>query len=357
MCLYPCLMVSDVCNLRCGYCYYRHQVVQNEKMNDQVLEIVIHRIMEASRDMAFFCWHGGEPLIVGLDFYQKVVALQNQLRASGQQIINSIQTNGTLIDKEWAKFFYLHDFQVGLSLDGPGEYHDLYRVDRNGRGTFARVMQGVEYLRREKIEPGILAVLHAGNVSNPERIFRFFVDNGFRYFDFKPCYERDPAGNVEPFSITPEVYAEFMTTLFDLWLAENNPEITILNLEDAVAAIMGKQPSSCQYRAICQHMVTMSPDGYLEVCECFPKEALREPLQKKTVKEIIDSEAYRDYLYEIERAMEICKGCKWLYACGGGCPKYSLLSGGDWHRNLFCQARQRVFRHIKDHIDSIAGRI
>ncbi|HID06893.1 MAG TPA: radical SAM protein [Armatimonadetes bacterium] len=210
------------CNMNCTYCFYLHKAnlfpeTRIHRMSVEVLEQFILQYMPIAGAQPSFCWQGGEPTLMGLEFFERVVHFQMKYGLDGQAVGNSIQTNGLLIDDDWARFMHEYRFLVGVSLDGPQEIHDYYRRDRGGHATFERVMKAIDVLRGHDVEFNILCVINDVNVRHPDALFQFFIEHDLRFVQFIPCVERDTqTGNIADFSVSPEAYAEFLCRAFDL---------------------------------------------------------------------------------------------------------------------------------------------
>ena len=192
---------GPLCNLRCSYCYYleKSRLFRKDKpvlMQEDLLELYIRQHIEASTESVIpFSWHGGEPLLAGLDFYRKVIVLQKKWKPAGRIIINGIQTNGTLLDESWVKFFAEENFRVGISMDGPEDLHDQFRKTKNGTGSFTKVLKGYDLAIMHNIDPEILCVLNANNVKNPLLVYRYFKKLGAKTMTFLPLVEHRATGN------------------------------------------------------------------------------------------------------------------------------------------------------------------
>ncbi|MHC4085109.1 MAG: radical SAM protein [Planctomycetota bacterium] len=196
------------CNIDCRYCFYKDRAPEfgkgRQRMSDEVLEKLVKDYMQLHFPVVGFAWQGGEPTLMGLDFFRRAVALQKKYGSPGQQISNTLQTNGVLLDEKWCKFFHENKFLLGISIDGPKEFHDYYRVDHSGTGTFDRVMRGIQTCQNHEVEFSSLVLLNNKSVQHPDRLFDFLIENDLTYLQFIPCVELNPAtGKLADFSITP----------------------------------------------------------------------------------------------------------------------------------------------------------
>ena len=283
--------VGSKCNLDCDYCYYLEKVnlfpkKNNQVMSDELLERFTKQYIESqTQPQVLFTWHGGETLMRPLSFYQKAVMLQKKY-AGGHQIDNAIQTNGTLLTDEWCAFFRENNFLVGISIDGPQEFHDEYRRDKMGRPSFRRVMRGIELLKKHGVEFNCLAVVNDYNVDYPLDFYRFFKEIDCRYIQFTPIVERirknndsslklataaDADEDVEmaPFTVPAEKWGKFLCDLFDEWIKEDVGRFFIQIFDSTLANWIGEQPSVCTMAKTCGHAGAMEFNGDVYSCDHF----------------------------------------------------------------------------------------
>ena len=341
--------VSADCNLACKYCFYSPKIAlypetKRHQMSDRVLRELIAQVMSLSLDRVSFCWQGGEPTLAGLGFYRRVIEYQSQFRIPGQVVENSIQTNGTLINEEWARFLSRHGFLVGVSLDGPKELHDYYRKDRFGGGSYEKVMAGIESLRKYDVNFNILVLLNNMNVKHPKELYRFFLNKGFRYLQFIPCVEIDAeTGRVADYSISPEQYGRFLCAIFEEWIRNGIPKVYIRDFEEILFNYVVKETPGCIYSRSCGHYIVVEYNGDVYPCDFYvePQWFLGN-LTEQPLEEIIESEKFNKFrMMKIQLARK-CEGCAWLQYCHGGCPKHWGISGLD--RNYFCFSYKMFFK-------------
>ena len=245
------------CNLACDYCFYRPKAVLYpdgppvHRMTEAVLEAVVGQYMSLAGPRPVLAWQGGEPTLMGLDFYRAAVEFEQRLGKPGQVVGNGFQTNGVLLDDEWARFFARYKFLVGVSLDGPRELHDLHRRDASGAPTFERVMRGIDALRRGGVEFNVLCMVTRESVGRPEELFEFFLAKDLRHLQFIPLVEpgAEPLTAAE-FSVAPEDYGEFLCRLFDLWAGEWPPPLGIRIFDELLSAYAGQPAPSCTFPGI-----------------------------------------------------------------------------------------------------------
>lgn len=351
--------IGAVCNLGCRYCYYvrKEHPLQEGKpicMPDDILEEYIVQHINACPDPVIaFSWHGGEPTLLGLEYFQKIAALQRKHRPSGARIVNGIQTNGTLIDADWCRFLAAERFAVGLSLDGPEELHDAYRVTKAGSRTFEKVMRGYSLLRQHEIACDILCVVHALNVQYPTQVYRFFKEIGARYMGFLPLVEHEPGfdGGVSDRTVQAEALGTFLCTIFDEWLSEDIGRIKVQIFEEAAATALGQEHSLCIFRKSCGDLPVIEHNGDFFSCDHFV-DALHRlgNIRETPLVELLESPAQRAFgEMKRERLPLYCLACDVRDMCNGGCPKdrFVLTSGGEAGLNYLCEAYKRFFNHCR----------
>lgn len=344
---------SADCNLACAYCFYRpksalYPEVKRHRMSDAVLAKFIKDYMALVGTNASFGWQGGEPLLMGLDFFQKVVTYQQRFGRSGQIVANGFQTNATLIDDDWARLFRRYNFLVGVSLDGPKEIHDFYRCSSAGRPSFDRVMTAIDTLKRHGAEFNILTLLNPRNVSRATELYNFFVGQGFRYLQFIPCIEPDPVtGQATDFSITPEQYGEFLCELFDLWIADGMPS-TYIRMFDALLMhyAINIQPS-CQFQEKCASYIVVEYNGDVYPCDFFVEpEWFLGNLMETPLQQIIASDKFASFGELKSQHTQECLECRWLSRCHGACTRHRVALGNDVaHPSYFCPSYKQFFEY------------
>lgn len=344
------------CNLRCEYCFYGscplQQASEATTMNDETLTRVITEGLAANPQVAEFDWLGGEPLMAGLPFYQRVVDLQRQHRRAGQRVINRVQTNGVLLDSTWAQFFSTHGFTVGVSLDGPPRLHDHFRRDEQGRGTADKVMKAIELLRQYRVYHGVICVVNSHNVHYPESVFNFFVQSGIHRLAFNHAKGLADDGQPLPTTVSPAEYAEFMCRIFDLWLARDNQEIVIRQFKSILHSFLGGRYRMCVFSDRCHTLFGVEHDGEVYPCEDHPGE---DWLSFGNIHDGLDSilnhPNRQRFMTRVASAKAACHSCRWWDVCQGGCPRdYYLGTPAAVHRNRMCQAHRTLFTHVQEKI-------
>jgi uncharacterized protein len=359
--------VGAACNLRCRYCYYLekerlYQAGLPQRMPDDLLEAYIAQHIEASPDEVIrFSWHGGEPTILGVGYFQKIVAIQRRYRPSGRTIANGLQTNGTLLDENWSRFLAEKNFAVGLSLDGPREFNDAYRLTRDGRSTFDQTMRGYELLRRRHVQTDILCVVHSQSVGHPLEVYRFFKRIGAPYVSFLPLVERqtDAPGGVSSRTVPARAWGEFLCAIFDDWLGNDIGRIKIQIFEEAARTAFGQEHSLCIFRPACGDIPVVEHNGDFYSCDHFVDPAHRlGNIREARLADLLESPAQRKFGRDkLETLPRFCLDCDVRSMCHGECPKNRFLSAPDGEAglNYLCEGYRRFFTHCRPFVDELAA--
>lgn len=369
--------VGAACNLNCSYCYYREKTQTlnlnlSRQMTDDTLELFIKQYIEAQtqRDV-LFTWHGGEPTLKHIDFYRKAVSLQ-QRHARGHHIDNCIQTNGTLINDEWCKFFKDNNWLVGISIDGPEQYHDRHRVDNLGRMTHERVMHGIRLLNKWGVEWNAMAVVNSTNAEHPIEFYNFFKEIGCRYIQFTPVVERTVNGHLAtiydraedcqltPDSIMPKQWGQFCCSIFNEWVKTDIGEYFVQLFDATLANWCDVEPGVCSLASTCGYAMAMEPNGDVYSCDhfVFPQFCLGN-IHEQTITQMGYGEKQAMFRNIKNRFPQVCKQCKWLFACHGECPKnrFCLTTDGEHGLNYLCQGYRMFFEHASPYMDRMKQKI
>lgn len=353
---------GPVCNLNCAYCYYlaKEKLYPGSdfRMSDAVLESFTRQYIEAQQvPEVTFGWQGGEPLLMGIDFFERAVALQEQYKRPGMRIINTLQTNGTLVDKAWAAFFKAHDFLVGLSLDGPQAMHDAYRRDKGGAPTWERVMHARDIFQKHGVEYNILCTVHQANADHPVEVYRFFRDAvGAQFVQFIPIVQRDNETGYQEgtvltaHSVTAQQYGDFLIGVFDEWVRRDVGQVYVEIFDVALAAWMGQRPGLCIFEPTCSLGLAMEHNGDLYACDHFvePRYRLGNIVETPLV-ELVASEAQRKFGQDKRDTLpQQCRDCEVRFICNGGCPKnrIAVTADGKPELNHLCAGYKAFFTHI-----------
>lgn len=356
---------SGACNLRCRYCFY-HDVMENREqaflgfMSPEIQEHLIQKALERADGQCTFAYQGGEPTLIGLDYFKRAAELEAKYNRKGVTIHHAIQTNGYALDEEWARFFVENRYLVGLSMDGTQQTHDRYRVDPAGEGTFRQVQRTARMFDRFGVEYNILTVVNGQTAKKIQSIYTFYKKNGYRYLQFIPCL--DPLGE-EPgsreYSLTPKAYGEFLCLLFDLWYRDlmAGEEISIRQFDNYIQMLLGYPPESCGMSGVCSFQNVVEADGGVYPCDFYVlDEYCLGNLNRDSFE---DLERRRKELQFVEESRAVdpdCGQCRWYPICRGGCKRYRepRTEQGVLRKNFFCESYQMFFAHSISRMEEIA---
>jgi uncharacterized protein len=363
--------VGPICNLNCTYCYY----LEKEKlyprgvdfrMSPEVLEAFIRDYisLQDSSEVSMV-WQGGEPTLIGLNFFESVVALQKKY-ANGRIVRNAIQTNGTRLDDAWCRFFKANHFLVGVSIDGPPDLHDVYRLDKGGQPTLDSVMAGITLLKQYGVEFNTLTVVSATNVKHPLKIYEFLKDQGSGFLQFIPLVERELSGvsekfapppesgesprEVTPWSVPPVAYGEFLCTIFDHWVRHDVGNVFVQIFDVALGIWSGQGSSLCVFQENCGRALALEHNGDLYSCDhyVYPKFHLGN-LLNKSLGAMVESPRQQEFGQAKSATLpKYCLQCEVRFACNGECPKHRFAKTPDGEEGLnhLCEAYKKFFTHI-----------
>lgn len=344
------------CNLRCAYCFYlsRAQLYPDSpfRMPDTVLDAYIRQYIQAQpAGECMFAWQGGEPTLMGLDFYRRAVELQQRYQPPLMTIGNAFQTNGVLLNDEWCDFLHQHRFLVGLSLDGPAEMHDAWRRDAGGHGSHARVFAALKRLQRHQVDFNVLCVVNARNAQHPREVYSFLRDAGVQFVQFIPIVERDANGDVTPWSVTPEAFGSFLCGVYDEWIRRDVGSVFVQQFDTALQTWTGEPASLCVNAPVCGRALIIEHTGDIYACDHFvdPPHRLGNILETPLV-DLVESEQQRRFgLAKRDALPGQCRECRWRFACHGACPKDRFVSdrNGEPGMNYLCAGYTRFFSHIE----------
>lgn len=363
------------CNLACKYCYYleKNNLYQNSHrhlMSDEMLEQFTREYIEAqTMPQVLFTWHGGEPLMRSIDFYKKALELQKKY-ANGKQIDNVIQTNGTLLTNEWCEFFAKNHWLVGISIDGPQEYHDHYRVTPDGKPSWEKVMQGISLLKKHRVEWNAMAVVNAYNAEHPLEFYHFFRDNGCQYLQFTPIAERltehedgrtlasladDREIPLADASVTPQQWGNFLCTIFDDWVRHDVGKTFVEIFDCTLANWMGVLPGICAYSKECGHAGVMEHNGDVYSCDhfVFPEYKLGNIREQSLIDMLYGEKQQAFSRLKHTSLPRQCKECDMEFACHGECPKnrFEKDKYGEPGLNYLCQGYYQYYTHVAPYMD------
>ena len=362
---------GSACNLRCDYCFFLKKEAlypgSSFRMPDEVHEAYIRQLLEAHQvPQVTIAWQGGEPTLMGLDFFRRSVELQKKYQKPGTRIENTFQTNGILLDDDWCRFFHDNGFLVGLSLDGPKEIHDVHRKDKGGRGTFDRALAAARRLQAHRVEFNVLCTVNSANARHPLDVYRFFRDElGARYIQFIPIVERESAtgcqegDTVTDRSVRPDEFGRFLIAIFDEWLKKDVGETFILNFDGALAGWLDMAGTVCIFGPTCGLGVALEHNGDLYSCDHFvePKHLLGNILETPLI-DLVASEKQVKFGRDKKEALpRYCRDCEFLRVCHGECPKNRFVAtpDGEPGLNYLCAGYKAFFKHADKAMRIMAG--
>lgn len=366
--------VGSACNLDCKYCYYLDKESiyggREPKMGDELLERYIRQYIEGNRvDTVTFTWHGGEPMLAGLEFYRRAVALQRKY-ARGKRIENSLQTNATLIDQEWCDFLKENNFLVGVSIDGPQSIHDGNRLDKGGHPTFDRVMQAIALMRRTGVEFNTMTTVNRLSEGRGREVYLFLKSIGSRFMQFMPVLEytcrkspdsrpyivppHTPGSTLGEWSVSPRAFGDFMCDVFDEWILNDVGRCYVQLFDVSLAQWYGIRPALCAFCDTCGDSLVVEHNGDIYSCDHFvyPEYRLGN-LADTTLLEAFASRRQADFgAAKHNRLPDECLKCRYYFACRGECPKHRFdrTTAGEEHLNALCEGYKAFFRHAEPYM-------
>ncbi len=366
---------GSACNLDCHYCYYLDKAVQyggrQAVMSDELLELYVRQYIEANEvPTVQFCWHGGEPLLLGVDFYRKAMDFQ-QKYADGKKIENILQTNGTLVDEAWCDLFAGNNFLVGISLDGPQDIHDAFRLTKGGRPTFERVMRTIEMFQRSGVEYNTLSVVNRLCEGRGGEIYRFFRDEVHsRFMQFLPAVEHvvGKPGHHRPlivppghegarlagWSVSAEGYGHFLCDVFDEWVVSDVGRCFVQLFDASLAQWCGVRPGVCSMGETCGDALVVEHNGDVYPCDHFVYPGYRlGNIRETPLAELYRSQKRREFGLDKRNTLPAeCLRCNYYFACRGECPKHRFARGADGSpKNSLCEGLKRYFRHVEPYME------
>lgn len=353
------------CNLACSYCFYREKAAlfpeaPRHRMSEDTLRTLIRKYMNYHDDTVPFAWQGGEPTLMGLDFFRRAVEFQQLYGRPGQAVSNSLQTNAILLDDPgWARFLREYKFLVGVSLDGPPEVHDAFRRTHAGDPSHARVLAALDNLLAHEVEVNILAMVQPENVHRPEETYEYLLSLGIDFLQFIPLAEPDPSGSgLAPFSIDPHDYGRFLCAIFDLWASEQPRPAYVRMFDDALAVVMGFDHPTCMFGPECGLYFVVEHNGDIFACDFFVEEQWRYGnIHEIELHHLPRLERYQQFRARKTAGLTECARCEWFSLCHGGCPKYRVMLGDAARPTYFCAAYRMFFEHAHDRLQAIARRL
>lgn len=343
-------IVGDFCNLRCTYCRDRDFDQGGKRvMSLEVLQALIGSLGQLPQKVQRIHWLGGEPTLAGLDFFKKVIQFQQD--QTGKQWTNTIQTNATLINQEWAEFLRLNDFKVGVSVDGTSQTHDTDRINLAGQGSYARVMAGVHTLRKSAINPSIICVITKRNAHLGAEMLRGLVESGFTSIAFNAFYNTATDFNRDPFAVSDAAWTQFLKDIFEEWILLNRPDVRVREIDSMLAWTQGRTDQSCVFRGTCSSWMLVDHDGKIYPCErlgrpvCFGEVTL-----VKSFVEIITASTHREFAAQTLRIPNKCKTCPMQSFCHNGCVAHRVNDGDTSPHYAYCGSRLAFYDYLTKRI-------
>lgn len=345
--------VGSRCNLACRYCYYLDKV-RHEEMSDELLDEFIRQYLEAqTQPEVLFTWHGGEPLLRPISFYQKAMQMQ-QRYAHGRTIDNCLQTNGTLITKEWCQFFHDNHFLIGISIDGPQDMHDAYRQSPRQQSSWQQVMHAIDLLNQYDVMWNAMATVNHLTADEPQRFYRFFREIGCQFLQFTPVVERQH-GKVADFSVSPRQWGNFLCGVFDEWVLQDIGNMYVQLFDATLANWVGEAPGLCSMSPLCGRCAAMESNGDVYSCDHFVfPEYLLGNIRTSTLTSLLYGECQQQFgRNKSETLSRQCRECPFLFACHGECPRNRFVDDcyGEPNHNYLCDGYRQFFEHVAQDMD------
>ncbi len=375
--------IGPICNLDCTYCYYLEKETlfpkgQDFKMKPDVLEAYIRQYIVSQNTLEVtFAWQGGEPTLLGLEYFKKIIELQKK-HSGGRKINNTLQTNGTLLNDNWCLFLKEHEFLVGISIDGPRRLHDTYRLDKGQKPTFDRVMAGIALLKKHKVEFNTLTVVSVSNAKHPVEVYDFLREVGSGYIQFIPLVERlpaegaaregldfaeppepgQPASPVTRWSVPSEAYGDFLITIFDEWVKRDVGRVFVQMFDVSLGIWSGHGPGLCIFLKDCGEGLALEHNGDLYSCDHFvyPKYNLGNILNE-SIADLVNSDRQRAFGQAKSTTLpKYCLECEVRFACNGECPKHRFLTTPDGEEglNYLCAGYKKFFTHVDPYMKKMS---
>lgn len=360
--------IGPICNIACEYCFYleKEKLFSSKKktdfrMSEDTLETFVKQYIKGQpcgTTEVNFTWQGGEPTLRGIGFYKKAIDFQNKYRRKGMKISNAFQTNGTLLNNDWAKFFKDNNFLIGISLDGPEKLHNRFRKDHSGVGTFSSVMVGLDTLRKYNVDFNTLTAVQSDNGDYPQEVYNFLKRIGSTFMQFIPIIEPEGKSGISYRTVSSQQWGYFLNTVFDLWIKQDLGRIFVQNFETMVGIYAGYPSSFCVHSPVCGRAVVLEHNGNLYSCDHFVfRENLLGNIHSTTLTNMADSDFQKSFgLNKIKSLPLICKECPYLKLCYGGCPSNRLMKtpSGETGLNWVCEGYKMFYSHTESIFTAIS---
>lgn len=354
---------SASCNLSCDYCFYLEKSSlfggkQQNRMNDTILEKIIRTYLQTRQSAYSFCWQGGEPTLMGLDFYKQAVAYQKHFRPHNAPLTNALQTNGTLLSDEWASFLARHQFLVGVSLDGPEQIHNKYRTYRNNSGSFDAVISGIRNLQHHTVDFNILTLVSQANVRNPVEIYRYIKDEiGCYYHQYIECVEFLENGTLAPYAIDALQWGEFLCAIFDEWIINDSERVSIRLFDSIISTLLGYPPTMCSFGNDCRYYLVIEHNGDVFPCDFYVEQELKlGNIAQDSWQVLLSSSTYEQFGLNKHNYHEECCACQFLPLCAGDCQKNRVgkCQGIQQSKSSLCAGWKMFYAHSLPAFEKLA---
>ncbi|MBA4409805.1 MAG: anaerobic sulfatase maturase [Odoribacter sp.] len=358
--------VGASCNMACSYCYYLEKTellseLGLNRMSDDLLEMyILQHIQASSEQTIFFSWHGGEPTLAGLEYYRRIVELQKKHLPSSRSIINGIQTNGTLLNDEWCRFLKNENFIVGISLDGPEQFHSVNRFRKDGKSSFDEVLRGFQLLIARQIPCEILCVVHSQNVKYPLEVYRFFKSLNAEFLTFIALVERlmPESNQVSERTVPAKAFGEFLCAIFDEWKTSDIGTVKIQIFEEALRTAFRLEHSLCIFKPVCGRVPVVEHNGDFYSCDHFVGPAhLLGNIGQTSLSDLLESQEQKAFgKAKLDLLPECCQNCEVRDMCNGACPKDRFIETpeGEPGLNYLCEGYKMFFNHCKPFVEEVA---
>lgn len=347
-------IVGDFCNLRCTYCRDRDFDQGGKRiMALQVLQSLINSLAKLPGQMQRMHWLGGEPILAGVGFFKEVVRLQKE--QAHKCWINTIQTNATLIDQEWAEFFRAHNFRVGVSVDGTSQTHDADRINLAGHGSYSSVMAGVSILREAGIHPSVICVITKCNANKGAQMLRGLVESGFTSIAFNAFYNTATDLREDPFAVSDEAWTQFLKGIFEEWIRLDRQDIQVRELDSMIAWTQGRTARSCVFRGSCSSQLLVDHEGSVYPCERLGRSTCFGKVSGESFAEILESPQYREFTTQTLRVPEVCKVCPMQTFCHNGCVAHRIEDDDTSPHYVYCGSRLAFYDYLRKRMPLTSG--
>lgn len=358
---------SGNCNLRCKYCFYydvihKREVTNYGMMSEDTLEALVKKAFDYAENRVTFAFQGGEPTLATLDFFKKFIAFIEKYNTNKIEVHKALQTNGMIIDDEWAKFFYENEFLIGLSLDGHKDVHNYYRIDAKGDGSFNQIMKTYQVFDRYKVMYNILCVVNRHVAKHPRKIYNFYKKQGFEYLQFIPCLDElndEPGQN--PYSLTPELYEGFLKSIFDLWYEDFQAGrgISIRMFDNILQMILGYPPESCDMNGHCSVNAVVEADGSIYPCDFYVLDEWKlGNIRELDLVDIVRCDRAKTFIQESVNTDPECKTCEFYRICRSGCKRHKEPKvDGNYGKNYFCATYKGFYKYTLPRFIEVARKV